>query len=107
MSSSDPLHLKFRRSGGIFAGNTLELEVDQSDLDEAETTALARVIEGPGPERFSELPSQGAGADEYQYDLTFERGGDALALRFDESRLPPELAPLVDALEKRAMSKSS
>ena len=98
--------LRFRRSGGIFAGNQLELEVDQQDLDPAESAALAQVLEGPGLAQFSDLPGRGSGADEYQYDLTLKRGDDVVSLRFDETRLPPELAPLVDALERRAMNQS-
>jgi hypothetical protein len=48
------------------------------------------------------LPSHGIGADEYQYDLTVRRGQETVSLRFDESVLPPELAALVHALERRA-----
>ena len=41
-------------------------------------------------------------ADEYQYDLTIRRGDEEQAVRFTDSNLPPELAPLVRLLEQRA-----
>jgi hypothetical protein len=92
----------FRRTGGLFAGNRVELDVSQEELDPAGAEALARVLDSPGPARFTELPGKGVGADEYQYDLTIRRGEEVVSLRFDESRLPPELVPLVGALEHAA-----
>jgi hypothetical protein len=59
-------------------------------------------MEGEGLEGLAKLPSQGMGADEYQYDLTVRRGEEEVALRFDETVLPPKLAPLVQLLERRA-----
>ena len=102
-SNSEPVRVSFRRSGGIVAGAPLEVEVAQSDLDAEGTDALARVLAGDGPTRFATLPGGGAGADEYQYDLAFRRGDEVVALRFAESRLPPELGPLVEVLEQRAL----
>jgi hypothetical protein len=52
--------------------------------------------------RFNQLPARGAGADEYQYDLTVRHGEEVVTLSFDESQLPPELTPLIHALEERA-----
>jgi hypothetical protein len=95
----------FRRTGGIFAGNRLELDISQDELDPAGSEALTRVLDSPGPARFAELPGKGNGADEYRYDLTIRRGEEVVALRFDESRLPPELVPLVEALEQRALER--
>jgi hypothetical protein len=96
------VHLQFRRSGGMFAGKPLVLEADQSELDEAAAAALQRALEGEGLARFMELPGQGTGADAYQYDLTVRRGKELTSLRFDETQLPDELAPLIFALEERA-----
>jgi len=90
----------------MFAGNPLELVVERDELDAGEAAALSRVLEGAGPARFSDLPARGGGADEFQYDLTIRRGDDVVSLRFDESRLPAELAPLVDSLEQRAMNET-
>ena len=63
------------------------------------------MLDSPGPAHFTQLPGKGTGADEYQYDLTIRRGEEVVSLRFDESRLPPELVPLVDALEQRALDR--
>ena len=97
--------MHFRRTGGLFAGNRVELDVSQDELDPAAAEALARVLDSPGPAHFTQLPGKGAGADEYQYDLTIRRGEEVVSLRFDESRLPPELVPLVEALEQRALER--
>ena len=104
-SSSEQVRVHFRRSGGLFAGARLEVDVGRAELDPAAAEALARVLDSPGPAHFTELPSKGIGADEYQYDLTIRRGAEVFSLRFDESRLPPELVPLVDALEQRALER--
>jgi len=100
-SSSEPLRLSFRRSGGI-AGGRLELELGEDELAPAEAAALDDVRTAGGFERFAQTPGTGAGADEYQYDLTARRGAETTALRFDESRVPAALAPLVELLERRA-----
>lgn len=99
------MHLQFRRSGGLFAGKPLVVEADQSELDPDAAAALRRALEGDGLARFAELPAHGAGADAYQYDLTVRRGDEVTSLRFDETQLPPELAPLIFALEERAEPK--
>jgi hypothetical protein len=101
-SISDNVRLRFRRSGGIFAGNRLDLDVDESELDDEAADALHHALEGDGLARFERLPSRGAGADEYQYDLTVQQGDDVHTLRFDESQVPSELAPLIYALERHA-----
>ena len=97
--------MHFRRTGGLFAGNRVELDIGEDELDPAGAEALARVVGSPGPARFTELPGKGAGADEYQYDLTIRRGEEVVSLRFDESRLPPQLVPLVEALEQQALER--
>ena len=102
-SNSEPVSVSLRRSGGIAAGPPLEIEVAQRDLDAEGAEALDRVLGGEGPGRFAGLPGRGTGADEYQYDLAIRRGAEVVALRFAESRLPPELGALVDVLEQRAL----
>jgi hypothetical protein len=102
-SNSEPVRVSFRRSGGIVAGAPLEIEVAQGDLDAEGAEALARVLGGEGPARYTALPGKGSGADEYQYDLAIRQGGEVVHLRFDESRLPPDLGPLVEDLEQRAL----
>ncbi|MCV2489183.1 hypothetical protein OF117_07385 [Geodermatophilus sp. YIM 151500] len=104
-SSSDPTVVEFRRTGGFFAGNRVELTLRQDELGPAGAEALARVLQGPGPSRFAGLPGESGGADEYRYDLTIRRGDEVVSLRFDASMLPPDLLPLVDALEQRALER--
>lgn len=108
-SSSEPLRVHFRRTGGLFAGNRLEVDVGQDELDAAEVEILAEVLAGvlddPQAAGTRELPGAGTGADEYQYDLTVRRGAEVVSLRHPESRLPPALAPLVEALEQRALDR--
>jgi hypothetical protein len=103
-SNSEHARLQFRRSGGIFAGNRLVLDVDQHRLHEEGAAALGRVLDGGGLARFARLPSRGVGADEYEYGLVVTRGEEVVSLRFDESRLPPDLAPLIHALERQAQA---
>jgi len=80
----------------------LTLELDEAQLSDEEAAAVRTIEEQGGFERFAGLPSSGPGADMYQYDLEARRGERSTALRFDEFRLPAELAPLVQLLERRA-----
>ncbi len=101
-SSPEDLELKFSRSGGLFAGNRLELELKGSELEPEEQAAWAKISESGVPD---EVPGAGGDPgmpDEYQYDLAVRAGDDEKALRFTESTLPEELKPLVRALEQRA-----
>ena len=99
-SSSEQVRVHFRRSGGLFAGARLEVDVGRAELDPAAAEALDRVLDGPPPEA---PPAPAGAADGYQYDLTVRRGKRVVSLRLDENGLPPDLLPLVDALEERAL----
>jgi hypothetical protein len=101
-SSSDQVRVHFRRTGGLFAGDRLEVDVGREELDPAAAEALDRVLDGPRPEA---PPAPAGAADGYQYDLTVRRGGQVVSLRLGELTLPPELSPLVDALEQRALDR--
>lgn len=101
-SSSEQVRVHFRRSGGLFAGARLEVDVDRAELDPAAAEALDRVLDGPPPEP---PPAPAGAADGYQYDLTVRRGERVVSLRLDENGLPPDLLPLVDALEERALDR--
>ncbi len=101
-SSSDQVRVHFRRTGGLFAGDRLEVDVGREELDPASAEALDRVLDGPRPEA---PPAPAGAADGYQYDLTVRRGGQVVSLRLGELTLPPELSPLVDALEQRALDR--
>ena len=102
-SNPDDLELKFRRTGGLFAGNRLELELKGSDLGAEEQEAWTKISElGPLDEAAGAGAEPPMGADEYQYDLVVKAGGEEKALRFTESTVPEELKPLVRGLEQRA-----
>lgn len=87
----------------MFSGNRLELELDEDELSPEEAAAWKQVSETGALEAEPvEQSGPGIPADEYQYDLTVSRGNEEQALRFTDSNLPPELAPLVRLLEQRA-----
>jgi hypothetical protein len=102
-SSSDAVRLSFRRTGGLFAGNRLELDLNEDELSADEAAAWTDVSEaGALQSEPTARSAPGIPADEYQYDLTIRRGDTEQAVRFTDSELPAELAPLVRLLEQRA-----
>jgi hypothetical protein len=102
-SNPDDLELKFRRTGGLFAGNPLELELRGSELGPEELAAWSRISEsGLLDEAAGASGAPPMGADEYQYDLVVTTAGGQKPLRFTESTVPEELGPLVRSLEQRA-----
>ena len=101
-SSSDPLRLTFARTGG-FGGDRLALELDERELAPEEAAALAEAVASGAFEAAAPAAGPGLGADTYQYDLALHRGDDVRAVRVDEFALPPELARLVELLERRAL----
>ena len=101
-SSSDELHLTFKRSGGLFGKALTPLELDESELSSEEAQALAEALRSGVLERDVAPFEPGMAADEYQYDLVVRRGEQEHAFRFTEFSVPPELADLVRLLERRA-----
>lgn len=102
-SSSEAVRVHLLRSGGLFAGARLEVDAGREELDPAGVAALDRLLAGPRP---AVPPGPGGTADGYRYDLTVRRGGEeVVSLRLGELELPPELVPLVDALEQRALDE--
>lgn len=86
------------------AGNVLAASAGAEELDDAPARVLNELMASG---RFEELarasPLRGAGADMYQYELTVERAGDRARLICDEDRMPSELWPLIEALERHEM----
>jgi Emfourin len=97
-SSSDDIHLSFKRTGG-WSPRALELEVDQRDLSPEEAAGWAQALasEPPPPTGGSEI-----GGDQQQYDVTVRRGDEARTMRFSEFDVPENLTGLVRGLERRA-----
>ena len=102
-SSPDDPELRFKRTGGLFAGNKLELGLKASELGPEEQAEWSKISEsGVLDEAAGAATEPPMGADEYQYDLVVSAGGGEKALRFTESTVPEGLGPLVSALEQRA-----
>jgi hypothetical protein len=100
--NSEDLEIAFKRSGGIFSGGRLELELDGAQLSPEEAAAWDQAAASPALTHVSTAEPPGTGADEFQYDLAIRRGGRTDALRFTESTVPTELSELVRLLERRA-----
>jgi hypothetical protein len=83
------MRIKFERSGGLFAGNTLEGTVDLSDdknaqlksgnytrkLTPEETRQIREALQSTDLSQLTgdlRRTDGGAGADQYQYDITIE-----------------------------------
>jgi hypothetical protein len=99
-SSSDDLHLSFKRSGGMFSGGRLTLDLAAADLPPDEAAAWDELSRAGAPEP---APAADYGAaDEYQYDVTLRRGDAERRLTFTDGTLPGDLAPFVRRLERRA-----
>jgi hypothetical protein len=96
-SSSDGLHLSFRRTGG-WSPRALELEVDEHDLSPEEVAGWKQALASPPPT----AAGTEVGGDQQQYDITVRRGDEARTMRFDEFDVPDTLSDLVRRLERRA-----
>ena len=97
-SSSDDLHLSFKRTGG-WSPRALELEVDERDLSPEEAAGWKQALASEPP------PAPGGaevGGDQQQYDITVRRGDEARTIRFGEFDVPGELSDLLRPLERRA-----
>jgi len=96
-SSSDDLHLSFRRTGG-WSPRALELEVDERDLSSEEAAGWKQALASDPPK----AAGAEVGGDQQQYDITVRRGDDARTMRFGEFDVPEQLNDLVRRLERRA-----
>jgi hypothetical protein len=90
--------LRFRRTGGIFAGNVLETTVPADELP-GELREVAAALDDIAASR---APDRAPFPDGYQYELVVERGRPAQRLIVGAGALPAELRPLVTYLERRA-----
>ncbi|MFN2608479.1 MAG: protealysin inhibitor emfourin [Acidimicrobiales bacterium] len=90
-------HIDFARSGGL-AGLTMGASVDTDSLppDVAATVngALGKVDLGALAGR----GGQPSGADRFQYDLRVSGDAGSHSITLQESEVPGELRPLIDAL---------
>lgn len=95
--------IRFRRTGGLFAGDRLETSVDFAELTQEEAADLEHALAEVNLDALARgSPLRGPGADLYQYDLTVQRGGETREVTVSETAVPDELRPLIDRLTRRA-----
>lgn len=95
--------IRFRRSGGLFAGDRLETSIELAELPQEEAADLEHDLAAVDLDALARgSPLRGRGADAYQYDLTVERGGETRDVTVAETAVPAELRPLIDRLTRRA-----
>jgi Emfourin len=93
--------IRFRQSGG-FAGLVRGCDVEFNVLDVADRAALERhARSGPTPVAPSEA------RDQIVYEIDIETDAGVRRLEFDETSIPKDLAPLVQALAQRSKPMSS
>lgn len=103
MAEPDATHLRFRRTGGVFAGNVLEISLGERELSSpgaAELRALVTSADLADAARRS--PIRGTGADRYQYELEVDCAGERRHVIASDGAVPHDLRPLVQLLERWA-----
>ncbi len=90
------MKIHFERSGG-FTGIPVIVEIDSQSLAEDEVQQLQDLIQAA---RFFELPAHppepsAAGADQFQYKITIEDGGQSHTIETTDGAAPDELRPLL------------
>jgi hypothetical protein len=96
------LRIELTRSGG-FAGLTTTLgELDTEKLPESEAREIEGLVARADVAKLAAAsPMHGKGADRYQYELTIEDNDGRRHVAVSEDRVPEELRPLLDRLQKR------
>jgi len=83
----------------------LEVEVDLRGPD-AEAAELAELLRGLDVAALRAAAGSAAPVpDGYRYELTVDRGQGREELSFGPGALPPELRPVIRALERRALDE--
>jgi hypothetical protein len=99
VAEAPAVRVRFRRTGGLFAGNALETTVSADELP-AELQALAEELSA---EALAQGPaSVSRGADRYQYEFVVEGGASPQRAVVGDAAMPERLRPLVAFLERRA-----
>jgi hypothetical protein len=98
----DRVRAELRQSGG-FAGRTVHVRADSTQLPPVDAAELVRLV---GSIDLDGLPTGSAppagGADLMAYDLTIERGSHRWNGRFSDPRVPAQLRPLLQFLTAHA-----
>ncbi|WP_428338704.1 protealysin inhibitor emfourin [Mycobacterium sp.] len=95
---SAPVHIDYRRSGGL-AGIDMTASVDSGDLPSEDGTIIADLLaDTPGvQDRAAAMP------DAFSYELTLTDGTRTRTCRWQEPEIPDAVRPLLAALTARAL----
>jgi emfourin len=96
---SQPVHVRFRRSGGL-AGITIgvDTDTDTNELSPAHTETIRALLSGP-----DSPPASAPGApDRFSYELQIDDGRCRRVLRWQESEIPDLIRPLIAELSSRS-----
>ena len=98
--------IRLRRTGGLVAARALETELDLAGGD-ADAHAIAGLLERVDVARVAGTAARGGpGADTFQYEITIEAGGRTHRIVAGQQALAPELRPIVERLERRALAEA-
>jgi len=94
--------LSLRRTGGL-AGLPMVASLDTRELDTEEAEAISAALDEVDLAHVGEGPPAAPGAaDMLHYDLEIRRGDRSDTVSFGERQMPPELAPVIRTLMRRA-----
>src|SRR2546425_6925187 len=99
------MRIAFQRTGG-FAAIRIGCEINTENLPPEEARQLTEWVEAAD---FFDLPevSHAGGADQFQYKISVEKGGEKRTVETDERAMPASLSPLVKWLTTAARRGSS
>ena len=89
------MRIEFERRGG-FAGAPLRASLDTAALPADEAHQIEQLVEqGNVSGLAAKSPEAGAGADQFQYNLTVIQGASQHSVSLGETQVPESLRPLL------------
>jgi hypothetical protein len=102
----EPMHIRFRRSGGFASLQTPPVEIDSQELPADKAGELERLVAEAGlldqPAGPPPAAAPSPARDAFQYDISVEHQGRSGALRARDGEMRPEVARLVQWLSRQA-----
>lgn len=99
------MRIRFVRSGGI-ANIPSTVDLDISTLPASKVKQVKKLLQKA---RFFDQPSRALGSqqarDEYHYQVTITDGAQTHTIETTDTALSPDLLPLIEWLEKEAVTK--